>query len=132
MKNLLFPNLTFLLALISWNFLTINSGPVITNLTYDSITQTGVTVYWTTDSPSDSKIRWMLSDSNYQPLIFNDSIYNPAPVTNHSVSIGNLQSTKIYKYQVISQNAGGGALDSGYFITQSNSSGRIMFILIIL
>jgi phosphatidylserine/phosphatidylglycerophosphate/cardiolipin synthase-like enzyme len=101
------------------------SAPVISNPTYDSITQTGVTVFWTTDSPADSKIKWMAPDSNYQQLVFTDSLYLSAAVTNHVVPVSNLSPAKIYKYQVISQNAGGSALDSGYFVTQSASSGRV-------
>jgi hypothetical protein len=52
-------------------------------LTYDSITHTGVTVYWLADLPADSKLMWMASESNDQPLIFTDSIYLSAIVTNH-------------------------------------------------
>lgn len=99
------------------------NGQKISNLTYDNITQTSVTVYWTTDSIADSKIRFMAPDSNYQPLIYTDSIYNSGSVTNHSVSINNLQPATIYKYQVLSGNPYGTAVDSGYFITQSQSSG---------
>jgi hypothetical protein len=104
---------------------TARNGPIISNLTYDSITQTGVTVFWTTDTSADSKIRWMAPDSNYQPLIFTDSLYLSAAVTNHVLPIGNLQPAKIYKYQVISQNTGGTTVDSGCFVTQSASSGKV-------
>lgn len=97
--------------------------PMISNLTYDNITQIGITLYWTTDQPADSKVKWFVSDSNYQPVIFTDSIYNSTLVTSHSVQISNLQTAKIYKYQVTSQNSNGTAFDSGYFITQSLSSG---------
>jgi len=99
--------------------------PLISNLTYDSITQTSVTMYWTTDVFADSKIRWMAPDSNYQPLIFTDSIYLSGAVTNHVVPVSNLNPAKIYKYQVISQNAGGSTIDSGYFVTQSASTGKV-------
>ncbi len=99
--------------------------PVISKLTYDNISQTGVTLFWTTDTPTDSKIRWMAPDSNYQPLIFTDSIYLSELVTNHAVTVGNLQPAKIYKYQVISHNAAGTAVDSGYFVTQSASTGLV-------
>ena len=101
------------------------TDPVISKLTYDNISQTGVTLFWTTDSPADSKISWMAPDSNYQPLIFTDSIYLSALVTNHVVAVGNLQPAKIYKYQVISHNTGGTTMDSGYFVTQSASTGLV-------
>jgi len=99
--------------------------PVISNLTYDSISQTGVTMFWSTDSPADSKIRWMAPDSNYQPLIFTDSLYFSELVTSHGMVIDQLDPAKIYKYQVISHNAGGTAVDSGYFVTRSESTGSV-------
>ncbi|MCX6160202.1 MAG: phospholipase D-like domain-containing protein [Ignavibacteriae bacterium] len=125
MKKVIYSICIFMVVFLSLNSYCIASGPVITNLTYDNITQTGVSVYWTTDSPADSRIRWMAPDSNYQALIFTDSIYNSASVTSHVIPITNLQPAKIYKYQIASQNAGGTTLDSGYFITQSVSTGRV-------
>lgn len=104
---------------------TTNNAPVISNLTYDSITQSGVTLFWLTDLAADSKIKWMVADSNYQPLSFIDSIYDAAQLTNHVVPIRNLQPATIYKYHIISQNPGGSTLDSGYFVTKSLSSGTV-------
>ena len=101
------------------------SGPYISNLTYDSITQTQVTVFWTTDTPSDSKIKWMAPDSNYQPLIFTDSISDSTEMTEHKIQVQNLQPATIYKYNITSQNADGTSVDSGYLVTQSLSSGNI-------
>jgi len=101
------------------------NGPLISGLTYDSIKQTAVTVFWNTDSQADSKILWMAPDSNYQPLVFTDSTYFSAAVTSHVISLSNLQPATIYKYRVISQNAGGSAVDSGYFLTQSASTGKV-------
>ena len=99
--------------------------PVISNLTYGNISQTGVTLFWKTDIPSDSKILWMAPDSNYQPLVFTDSLYNSNLVTSHELAVGSLQPAKIYKYQVFSKNSGGTAVDSGYFVTQSASTGLV-------
>ncbi len=127
MKNLIY-SLAFVLiahGILNVEHCKAQSAPVILNLTYDSITQTGVTVYWTTDSPADSKIRWMAPDSNYQPLIFTDSIYDSTAVTNHVVPVSNLNPATIYKYQVISQSTGGMAVDSGYLVTQSASTGKV-------
>lgn len=101
------------------------AGPEINNLTYGNITQSNVTVTWTTNVASDSKIRWMAPDSNYQPLIFADSMYVSDLVTNHVLVVGGLQPAKIYKYQVFSINSGGTAVDSGYFVTQSASTGLV-------
>lgn len=103
----------------------VGTSPVISGLTYDNITQTGVTLYWTTDLPADSKIRWMAPDSNYQQLLFTDSVYISAEVTNHVVPVSNLQPATIYKYRVTSQSTGGLATDSGYFITRALSTGNV-------
>jgi hypothetical protein len=80
------------------------NGLVISELTYDKITKNGVTLYWQTDLPADSKIKWMVADSNDQPLSFTDSIENAAQVTNHAIPLSNLKPATIYKYNVISQN----------------------------
>ena len=126
MKKFIFTLATLLtvLCILTTEHCNAQNGPVISNLTYDSITQTGLTVFWKTDSPADSKIKWMAPDSNYQPLIFTDSVYLSAADTNHVVPVSNLGAAKIYKYQVASQNAGGTTVDSGYFLTQSASSGK--------
>lgn len=101
------------------------AAPVISGLTYDSITHFSVIVFWATDSSSDSRIRWMVVDSNYQSNLFTDSLYNPAEVKDHEFHISNLSPARIYKYQVASVNSGGMAVDSGYFVTASLSSGNI-------
>jgi hypothetical protein len=102
-----------------------DTKPVISGLTYYNITQTGVTVVWKTDTPADSKIKWMAVDSNYQSLIFTDSLYLSNLVTFHVIDITNLSAASIYHYQVLSQNTDGAAVDSGYFVTQSVSSGKV-------
>ncbi|OFY51223.1 MAG: hypothetical protein A2W85_04275 [Bacteroidetes bacterium GWF2_41_31] len=100
------------------------SEPVIFNMTYDSISQSGIILFWATDSPADSKVWWMKSDSNYQPLIFTDSIYLSEAVKNHVVPVGNLQPATIFRFRITSGNSEGMAADTGYFITQSTSSTR--------
>jgi phosphatidylserine/phosphatidylglycerophosphate/cardiolipin synthase-like enzyme len=100
-------------------------GQTISNLTYDSISQNGVTLFWTTDTPSDSKVEWMAPDSNYQPLVFSDSIFHPESVTNHEISISNLLPATIYKYIVISHGEAEESVDSAYFVTQSLSTGKV-------
>jgi len=122
-------SLALLLILLSFyninNCMCQTSAPVISNLTYDSIAQTSVTMFWSTDLPADSKIKWMAPDSNYQALIFTDSIYVSNAVTNHVLPISNLLPATIYKYNIFSQNTGGIAVDSGYFVTQSLSTGKV-------
>jgi len=67
----------------------------------------------------------MAPDSNYQPLIFTDSLHYSALVTNHVLAPSNLKPATIYKYHVISTNTGGTTVDSGYFLTQSASTGKV-------
>lgn len=124
MKNFLITVCISIVMFFSLSF-TQTGGPIISSLTYDNITQTGVTLTWTTDVQADSKIKWMVADSNYQPLVFTDSIYNSSMVTNHSVNITGLIAGKIYKYNIFSQSAGGVSADSGYFVTQSLSTGKV-------
>jgi hypothetical protein len=66
----------------------------------------------------------MKSDSNYQPLIFTDSIYLSEAVKNHIVPVGNLQPATIYNYLVASGNGKVIVIDSGFFINLPTSSTR--------
>ena len=100
------------------------NGPAISHLTYDSITQTSVVLLWLTDSPASSIIKWMATDSNYQPILFTDSLIISTLLTNHLAKINNLRAATIYKYHIISQNTDGSTRDSGYFVTQAASTGK--------
>lgn len=101
------------------------SLPVISNLHYDSINRDGVALFWTTDVPADSKVWWMAPDSNYQPKAFTDSLFISEDVTGHVIPLENLSPGTIYQYMITSGNAEGTAVDSGYLITQSTSSGSV-------
>ena len=116
-----------LLSMILCSFLLTAAGqnPVISKLAYDSISPQSVTVSWQTDLAADSRIRWMATDSNYQPVAFTDSLYSSGLVSNHIVTIDSLSPSTIYRYQVTSATATGSATDSGYFVTQSLSGGSI-------
>lgn len=119
---------TILITLFLLNF-THTFAQVISGLTYDNITQSSVTIKWNTDQASDSKIKWMPADSNYQPLVFTDSVYSSQMLAVHSITLNNLQPAVIYRYVAMSQNGPVMAVDSGYFVTASNSSGimRVYF-----
>lgn len=99
-------------------------GPVINSIPIETnITQTSVTINWTTISPSDSKIKYFVSDSLYQPVVFTDSVYNPALVTNHSLTLTNLKPGTIYYARVSSTNANGTSVyEPKYFATSSHST----------
>lgn len=101
------------------------SGPIISGMTYDLITYTGVTLRWNTNIPADSRVYWMVSDSNDQPVAYTDSIILTEPVSDHAVPISNLQTATMYRYAVISAGNGGSDTAFGYFITRSSSSGKV-------
>ncbi len=101
-----------------------SSGPVILIPPYESnILSNSVTISWTTQDASDSKIRFFRSDSLTQPVIFADSMYNASPTTNHSFTLTNLQPGKIY-YAIASSTNGTGTSTSSpkYFSTASDAS----------
>jgi hypothetical protein len=100
------------------------SAPVISGLMYDSITTDGVTVHWTTDSPADSKISVAKSDSNYQPFNAYLEMSTPNMSTNHIWRVWCPYPGRIFKFLISSQNAGGLTADSGYFVSQSASTGK--------
>ncbi|MCX7832984.1 MAG: phospholipase D-like domain-containing protein [Ignavibacteria bacterium] len=96
----------------------INSIPIETN-----ITQTSVTINWTTTTAGDSKIKYFVSDSLYQPVVYTDSVYNPAMVTNHSLTLNNLKPGTIYYAHISSTNSNGTSVYvPKYFATSSHSS----------
>jgi len=69
MKQVTYSICIFIVVFLSLNFYHINSGPVISELTYDKITQTSVTLTWITDSPADSKFRWKATNKkNYKNI----------------------------------------------------------------
>jgi phosphatidylserine/phosphatidylglycerophosphate/cardiolipin synthase-like enzyme len=108
------------------DFVSQSGGPILSLITYSNIQQNSVTINWTSSAASDSKVRWMATDSNYQPVVFTDSVYNAAQTTNHSITLSNLRSGKIYLYNVSSTNASGTTTSSNlYFITQSTSAGTM-------
>ncbi len=108
------------------DFIITSSGPLLSQITYSNIQQNSVTVSWSTSTNADSKVRWMVSDSNYQPVLYTDSVYSATQSTNHSFTLNNLISGKIYAYNVSSTNTNGTTTSPmQYFATQSTSAGTI-------
>ena len=101
-----------------------SSGPVILFPPSESNLQpTSATITWTTQSAGDSKLYYMITDSNYQPTVFRDSIYDPAMVTTHTVNLTNLRPGRIYLVKSKSVNGTGSSLSNGvYFSTVSHAS----------
>lgn len=107
----------------------ITTGPTINSVPLESnIQQTSVTLNWTTLSPSDSKVKYFISDSLYQPEVYTDSVYNTSQVTNHSLTLSNLKPGRIYQAMISSTNANGTSVYSPKFFTtlsHSTSTGKI-------
>ncbi|MEI8006285.1 MAG: phospholipase D-like domain-containing protein [Bacteroidota bacterium] len=99
-------------------------APVITSLWYDSIIPHGVRLNWITDTPTDTHLQVAVSDSNYQPFHMFVDLASPNLMTNHSWWLWCPYPGRIYRYFLWSQNTGGTAADSGYFVTQSTSTGK--------
>ncbi|HMQ68475.1 MAG TPA: phospholipase D-like domain-containing protein [Ignavibacteria bacterium] len=105
-----------------------SGGPVIlVPPTESNIASSTITISWTTQTAGDSKLRYFLSDSLNQPIVFTDSMYNANPTTEHSFNLTGLQPGKIY-YAVGSSTSGLGTSNSSpkYFSTSSDpaSTGR--------
>jgi len=104
-------------------------GPIIANTPVESnITPTSVTLSWTTQSNGDTKVKYFVSDSLFQPVVYSDSVYNAAQTTTHTVTLNNLKPGKIYYAQIVSANTSGTSVfGPKYFSTASNpaSTGKM-------
>ncbi len=95
-------------------------GPVITaNPIESNITRNSITLNFTTLSAGDTKVKYFVSDSLYQPVVFTDSVYNASQVTSHTVNLTNLLPGKIYYALVSSTNTTGTSSVVKYFSTAS-------------
>jgi phosphatidylserine/phosphatidylglycerophosphate/cardiolipin synthase-like enzyme len=103
-------------------------GPIISSNPVESdITPNGVTLTWLTQNPGDTKVKYFVSDSLDQPVIFTDSIVSASPVTTHTVTLTGLRPGRIYYALVSSENGNGISTAAKYFSTASHpsSTGRI-------
>ncbi len=105
------------------DFTTQAVGPVIATTPMESnITQTSVTLTFTTLSAGDTKVKYFVSDSIGQPVVYTDSVYNASLVTNHVITLNNLLPGKIYYATVTSTNTSGTSIYTPkYFSTQSST-----------
>lgn len=88
-------------------FNTIAQAPAITGNRYDAITKNSVTLHWEPSVPADSRVFWMVSDSNDQPIAYTDSARIDSLFTAHSVCIGNPQPAVMYRYLIRSVGVSG-------------------------
>lgn len=101
-----------------------SGGPIISvNPTESNITSTSVTISWQTQLPGDSKVKIFPTDSNYQPVVFTDSVYSSAQTTSHSVDLTGLTPGMIYYCMVFSTNGQGTSSSSPLYFATSSSSG---------
>ncbi len=77
--------------------LKILSGPTVTN-----ITQTGATIAWTTNQPSDSTVRYGTTSGQYT-----GEKSDTTPVTNHQLQVAGLAPGTLYYFTVESKNQSG-------------------------
>jgi phosphatidylserine/phosphatidylglycerophosphate/cardiolipin synthase-like enzyme len=99
-----------------------SGGPTIAAMPVESnITQTGITLTYSTLSAGNTNVKYFVSDSIGQPLVFNDSVYNEAQVTTHTANLINLKPGKIYYALVSSTNTNGTSTIVKYFSTVSRT-----------
>jgi len=100
-----------------------SGGPNIATTPMESnISQNSVTISFTTLSTGDTKVKYFVSDSISQAVVYTDSAYNASPVTNHSIVLNGLQPGKIYYATISSTNTSGtSTYTPKYFATQSHT-----------
>ncbi|OGS28136.1 MAG: hypothetical protein A2297_09615 [Elusimicrobia bacterium RIFOXYB2_FULL_48_7] len=97
------------------------TGPAVSAVAAQNITQTGATIIWTTDEPSTSQVEYGRSIS-YGRV----TIDNPAMDTAHSVALPELIAGSVYHYRIISRDASNNETTSGdYTFTTSAAAGPI-------
>ncbi len=101
-----------------------SGGPSITGVPMESnITPTSITMSFSTLALGDTKVKYFVSDSIGQPVVYTDSVYNSDQVTSHIINLTNLKPGKIYQALVTSTNTNGTSqYTNKYFSTASNPS----------
>jgi len=104
-------------------------GPTISTVPLESsINPTSIVLTFNTLSPGNTKVKYFVSDSIGQPVVYTDSVFNAALVTVHTATLTNLTPGKIYYAQVSSTDSTGTSTYSPkYFSTQSHveSTGKM-------
>jgi len=112
--------LLFLLLFFPMIYAGSQTIPDIRDITYIDIQTYSVRIIWKTNIPADSKVRWMISDSNYQAISYTDSLYSPVLDTLHSVTLTFLNPNTMYNFNVSSAGNGGtNTSQNMMFATQS-------------
>jgi Glycosyl hydrolases family 25/Purple acid Phosphatase, N-terminal domain len=92
--------------------------PTVSNLAVSNITDTSATVTWTTDVAGTTRVNYGVT-SGYG----NQSAWNAAPATSHSVVLSGLSAGTVYHYQAVSTNGSGSSpsLDQTFTTTGAGS-----------
>jgi hypothetical protein len=85
-------------------------GPVISLVTSSSISNSGATMTWTTDTPSDSQVEY-----GPIPAYGSSTALDTSLVVSHSQTLSGLAPATLYHYRVKARNGGGGQTVSGDF-----------------
>ncbi len=85
-------------------------GPIISLVTASSISISGATITWTTDTPSDTQV-----DYGPLPTYGSSTALDPSLVVSHSQALSALAPATLYHYRVKSRNAAGVQTVSGDF-----------------
>ncbi|MFA7360079.1 MAG: phospholipase D-like domain-containing protein [Candidatus Kapaibacterium sp.] len=124
MKGFVYTINVFILLLFTHSGLC--SNPIISDVKYSEIETYSVKITWKTSEPADSRVRWMISDSNYQAIDYKDSLYNPVLDTVHSITIPYLNPYTLYNYNITSVSTSGSTTTHNLmFATRSVNDGRI-------
>jgi hypothetical protein len=94
-----------------------NTAPVISSVQAAAITESSVTISWTTNEASDTKI-WYGTTTSYG----SSTTLNSSDVTSHSQSISGLSASTLYHYKVLSRDsAGNRTISSDYTFTTTEA-----------
>ncbi len=106
-----------------------SGGPQITGIPMESnITPTSVKIDFTTISAGDTKVKYFVSDSLTEAVVYTDSAYNASQVTSHSITLTNLQPGKIYQALISSTNGSGTSVYTNKFFSTAShpsSTGKV-------
>ncbi len=103
-----------------------NAPPTISAVSASSITSSGATITWTTDTMSSSQVSYGMTNT-YGSL----SLLNSALVTAHSVTLTGLTPSTLYHYAVLSQDGQRNlATSTDFTFTTTPASGSLVTLLI--
>ena len=105
-----------------FTFTTAGTTPVISGVSANNITATGVTISWTTNVPASSQVNYGTTAAYGSQSALNSTL-----VTSHSVSLSGLSASTLYHYQAVSVDAFNSQVSSGdfTFTTASGSSSSV-------